>query len=158
MDARRGRDPVPVSYTHLDVYKRQLQHQINPHFLYNTLEILRSKALLQGDRDMADAIALLGALYRARMHAKDRIALGEEFELLETYLKIMSMRFRDNFVYQVELDDEKMCIRDRIPPCVDCVKALLVGGDQQDIVSCHEKIPPLFKYPQYRKNRRSGLP
>ena len=85
---------------------RALQHQINPHFLYNTLEILRSKALLQGDRDMADAIALLGALYRARMHAKDRIALGEEFELLETYLKIMSMRFRDNFVYQVELDDE----------------------------------------------------
>lgn len=85
---------------------RALQHQINPHFLYNTLEILRSKALLQGDRDMADAIALLGALYRARMHAKDRILMGEEFELLETYLKIMSMRFRDNFVYQVELDDE----------------------------------------------------
>lgn len=85
---------------------RALQHQINPHFLYNTLEILRSKALLQGDRDMADAIALLGALYRARMHKKDRITLGEEFELLETYLKIMSMRFRDNFVYQVELDDE----------------------------------------------------
>lgn len=85
---------------------RALQHQINPHFLYNTLEILRSKALLQGDRDMADAIALLGALYRARMHKKDRIPLGEEFELLETYLKIMSMRFRDNFVYQVELDQE----------------------------------------------------
>lgn len=85
---------------------RALQHQINPHFLYNTLEILRSKALLQGDRDMADAIALLGALYRARMHKKDRIPLGEEFELLETYLKIMSMRFRDNFVYQVELDKE----------------------------------------------------
>lgn len=85
---------------------RALQHQINPHFLYNTLEILRSKALLQGDRDMADAIALLGALYRARMHKKDRIALGEEFELLETYLKIMSMRFRDNFVYQMELDEE----------------------------------------------------
>lgn len=85
---------------------RALQHQINPHFLYNTLEILRSKALLQGDRDMADAIALLGALYRARMHKKDRITLGEEFELLETYLKIMSMRFRDNFVYQMELDEE----------------------------------------------------
>lgn len=85
---------------------RALQHQINPHFLYNTLEILRSKALLQGDRDMADAIALLGTLYRARMHKKDRITLREEFELLETYLKIMTMRFRDNFVYQTELDEE----------------------------------------------------
>lgn len=85
---------------------RALQHQINPHFLYNTLETLRSKALMQGDRDMADAIAMLGTLYRARMHKKDYISLREEFELLEMYLKIMALRFGDNFVYQVELDPE----------------------------------------------------
>ena len=59
---------------------RALQHQINPHFLYNTLETLRSRALLEGDRDTADAIALLGALYRARTHT-------------------------NNFFYQVELED-----------------------------------------------------
>lgn len=85
---------------------RALQHQINPHFLYNTLETLRSKALMQGDRDMADAIAMLGTLYRARMHKKDYISLREEFELLEMYLRIMALRFGDNFVYQVELDPE----------------------------------------------------
>ena len=72
---------------------RALQHQINPHFLYNTLETLRSRALLEGDRDTADAIALLGALYRARTHTKDSITLGEEFKLLEMYLKIMELRF-----------------------------------------------------------------
>lgn len=85
---------------------RALQHQINPHFLYNTLETLRSKALMQGDRDMADAIAMLGTLYRARMHKKDYISLREEFELLEMYLRIMALRFGDNFVYQVELAPE----------------------------------------------------
>lgn len=85
---------------------RALQHQINPHFLYNTLETLRSKALLGGEHDIADAIAMLGTLYRARMHKKDFIPLAEEFELLEMYLKIMSLRFGDNFVYQVELDKE----------------------------------------------------
>ena len=84
---------------------RALQHQINPHFLYNTLETLRSRALLEGDRDTADAIALLGALYRARTHTKDTITLGEEFKLLEMYLKIMELRFGDNFFYQVELED-----------------------------------------------------
>ena len=52
-----------VSYTHLDVYKRQ-------------------------------------ALYRARTHTKDTITLGEEFKLLEMYLKIMELRFGDNFFYQ----------------------------------------------------------
>ena len=45
--------------------------------IYNTLETLRSRALLEGDRDTADAIALLGALYRARTHTKDTITLGE---------------------------------------------------------------------------------
>lgn len=85
---------------------RALQHQINPHFLYNTLETLRSKALQQEDNDTADAIAMLGKLYRARMHKSDSITLQEEFELLEMYLKIMALRFGDNFVYQVELDPE----------------------------------------------------
>lgn len=84
---------------------RALQHQINPHFLYNTLEMLRSKALVEGDRDTADAIAMLGALYRARTHTKDTITLGEEFKLLEMYLKIMALRFGDNFFYQTELED-----------------------------------------------------
>ena len=85
---------------------RALQHQINPHFLFNTLETLRSKALLQGDRDMADAIAMLGSLYRARIHWKNSISLKEEFSLLEMYLKIMELRFRNNFVYQIELERE----------------------------------------------------
>lgn len=85
---------------------RALQHQINPHFLYNTLETLRSKALMQGDRDMADAIAMLGTLYRARMHKKESVLLKEEFELLEMYLKIMALRYGDRFVYQIELDPQ----------------------------------------------------
>ncbi len=85
---------------------RALQHQINPHFLYNTLEMLRSKALVHEDRDMADAIAMLGALYRARMHKADAISLKEEFAFLEMYLKIMALRFGNNFVYQMELEKE----------------------------------------------------
>ncbi len=83
---------------------RALQHQIDPHFLYNTLEMLRSKALVHNDRDMAEAIAILGALYRARMHRTDRITLQEEFGFLEMYLKIMELRFGGHFVYQVELE------------------------------------------------------
>lgn len=85
---------------------RALQHQINPHFLYNTLETLRSKALVHSDRDLADAIAMLGSLYRARMHKTESITLKEEFELLDMYLNIMVLRFEGKFVYQLELDSE----------------------------------------------------
>lgn len=85
---------------------RALQHQINPHFLYNSLEMLQSKALINGDRDMADAIFMLGSLYRGRARKADSISLKEEFASLEMYLKIMELRFGDCFVYQIELEDE----------------------------------------------------
>lgn len=84
---------------------RALQHQINPHFLYNSLEMLQSKALVQGDRDMAEAISMLGALYRARANKADAIPLKEEFSSLEMYLKIMALRFGNSFVYQMEMDE-----------------------------------------------------
>lgn len=54
---------------------------------------------------MADAIAMLGTLYRARMHKTDSITLKEEFALFEMYLKIMTLRFGDNFVYQTEIEE-----------------------------------------------------
>ncbi len=85
---------------------RALQHQINPHFLYNSLEMLQSKALINGDREMADAIFMLGSLYRGRVRKADSITLKEEFASLEMYLKIMLLRFGDSFVYQMELEDE----------------------------------------------------
>lgn len=84
---------------------RALQHQINPHFLYNSLEMLQSKALVHGDRNMAEAIAMLGALYRARVRKAYAITLKEEFSSLEMYLKIMELRFGNSFVYQMEMDE-----------------------------------------------------
>ncbi len=84
---------------------RALQHQINPHFLYNSLEMLQSKALVNGDRDMADAIAMLGSLYRVRIRKTDSITLKEEFASLEMYLKIMTLRFGNSFVYRMEMEE-----------------------------------------------------
>ena len=85
---------------------RALQHQINPHFLYNTLESIRSQALVSGDWKTADAIEMLGALYRARMNKRKSISLKEEFHFLKLYLQIMQLRFGDSFLYQVELEKE----------------------------------------------------
>ena len=88
---------------------RALQHQINPHFLYNTLESIRSKALMWGDEETAEAITQLGTLYRMIVHCPDVISMKEEVELLEMYLRIMSLRFAGNFVYlEVEKESEEV--------------------------------------------------
>lgn len=90
---------------------RALKHQINPHFLYNTLESIRSKALMWGDEETAEAITQLGTLYRMIVHCPDVISMKEEVELLEMYLRIMSLRFAGNFVYQLEVEKEAEEVR-----------------------------------------------
>ncbi|MGX1832140.1 sensor histidine kinase [Paenibacillus taichungensis] len=83
---------------------KALQNQINPHFLYNTLEIIRSFALAGRAVDTAEAVATLGSLYREIVKNEDIILLGSELALLEKYLKIMEFKYPDKFYYQINVD------------------------------------------------------
>lgn len=85
---------------------RAMQHQINPHFLYNTLEAIRAKALAEKNPQTADAIALLGDLYRDMIRKEGVLFFSEEKELLESYLQIMQLRYPDSFGYQIMFDQE----------------------------------------------------
>ena len=87
---------------------KALQHQINPHFLYNTLEAIRSTALMNRDVDTADAIATLGTLYRDIVKKENIISIGSELELLQQYLKIMELKYPGRFYYQLNVDDALM--------------------------------------------------
>lgn len=83
---------------------KALQNQINPHFLYNTLEVIRSTALVNQDRDTADAIATLGALYREIVKKENIITIAGELELLQKYLEIMEFKYPERFFYQLNVD------------------------------------------------------
>lgn len=85
---------------------RALRHQINQHFLYNTLESIRARALVLKDRETAEAIEGLGRLYRTLIRCPEVIPLQKEVEVLEMYLKLMSLRFADTFVYRVDIEEE----------------------------------------------------
>lgn len=64
-----------------------------------------------GDEETAEAITQLGTLYRMIVHCPDVISMKEEVELLEMYLRIMSLRFAGNFVYQLEVEKEAEEVR-----------------------------------------------
>ena len=85
---------------------RALRHQINPHFLYNTLESIRARALVLKGRETAEAIEGLGRLYRTLIRCPEVIPLQKEVEVLEMYFKLMSLRFADTFVYRVDIEEE----------------------------------------------------
>lgn len=78
---------------------KMLASQINPHFLYNTLETIRMKAFTAGDREAATSIKLLGKSMRYVLEntGTSFTTLTKEIEHVMTYLTIQKMRFGDKF-------------------------------------------------------------
>lgn len=93
-----------------DAEMRVLQHQINPHFLYNTLEVIRAHSLAENDSGASDAIANLGAIYRSVIKSEGGSTIGSELELLKKYLKLMLYRYPNNFFSQTAVDKELLSV------------------------------------------------
>lgn len=80
-----------------------LQSQINPHFLYNTLECIRGMALLDRKEDVADIAWSLSSFFRYSISGKCNIVtLQEELANVRYYTKIQNYRFRNRFALQIE--------------------------------------------------------
>ncbi|MGI6005604.1 MAG: sensor histidine kinase [Christensenellales bacterium] len=95
---------------------KALQSQINPHFLYNTLEAIRGKALLEGDRDISDMTEALAILFRYSIaRFGDLVSLDEELRTLDYYLTIQKYRFRDKFKVVKHIENPERCLNTKIP-------------------------------------------
>lgn len=89
-----------------EIQFEMLASQINPHFLYNTLETIRMKSLAAGNREVATAIKLLGKSMRHVLETNGRMAtLRSELEYIAVYLDIQKLRFRDKINYEIEMED-----------------------------------------------------
>lgn len=86
---------------------KMLASQINPHFLYNTLETIRMKAIKAGNREVADAIKLLGKSMRYVLENNGTTStpLQNEIEYVITYLKIQKLRFEDRVNYAINIEE-----------------------------------------------------
>ena len=80
--------------------------QINPHFIYNSLEAINSLAVLQGNRDISKMVIALGKLLRISISDnQEMIPLSLELEHVRHYLSIQKYRFEDKFHYEIDLDE-----------------------------------------------------
>ena len=86
-----------------------LQNQINPHFLYNTLEAIRADALIAGVDQIADTTEALATFFRYTITDVDRlVTLSDELENVEDYFTIQKFRFGDRMDLELELNDEEL--------------------------------------------------
>jgi two-component system, sensor histidine kinase YesM len=94
---------------------KMLASQINPHFLFNTLETIRMKAFVNGDAEVAHLTKLLGkSIRRALEIGQAPVSLASEIASVGTYMEIQSARFRDKINYGInvadDVDPEHYCI------------------------------------------------
>ncbi len=83
-----------------------LQNQINPHFIYNTLESIRMLAELNDDDRVAELTYLLGLLLRYSITRSDEIVTVEkELQHVENYLQLLQLRFPDKISYSLAVPE-----------------------------------------------------
>lgn len=89
-----------------DAQLAELQATFNPHFLYNTLEMLHSKSYSNGDFETAELIMQLSALFRGFINAKTFITIKEELAFCNRYLSLLSARYGDLVDVQYNIPGE----------------------------------------------------
>ena len=99
--------------THLkEAQLKYLQSQINPHFLYNALAVISALAMREGGKQTMQAVKNLSSFYRISLNkGKQVLSIQEEVELLQSYLKIQQMRFRDSVQVEYEIAREVLTYR-----------------------------------------------
>lgn len=84
---------------------RALQAQINPHFLYNTLDTIIWMAETQQTDQVVQLVSALSSFFRISLSkGQDWITIGEEVERTHSYLTIQKMRYRDILDFHIEVD------------------------------------------------------
>lgn len=84
---------------------RLYQTQLNPHFLYNTLDTIKWSAKIHQIPEIAVLAENLAVILRKSISSKPFIQLREELDTIESYIKIQKIRFAGRFLYETEVPD-----------------------------------------------------
>lgn len=84
---------------------RLLYEQINPHFVYNTLDIIRWEAIRNKAFPLAElSDMLVGYLRQSLNHGQEMIEVAREIDMLDRYMHIMNFRYQDAIAYETEIE------------------------------------------------------
>lgn len=90
-----------------DTKFKALQAQINPHFLYNTLESINWSAKMNGQQQISQMVESLGSLLRSSISLKQPlIPLSQELDMINHYIRIQKIRFEERLDFQMEVPAE----------------------------------------------------
>lgn len=117
---------------------RAYESQINPHFLYNTLDLIRM-ILVNGESDKLETVIVsISSLLRYNLSTETEVYIEQEIKAIEDYFKILNIRYGDKFDYDIEVDAEVMncrILKFLIQPLIEnSVKHGIENSDRQGYI------------------------
>lgn len=89
-----------------DTQFKTLQAQINPHFLYNTLDSVNWMAKTNKELRISKMVEALGRLLRSAVYKQDLITIADEEKILENYITIQKIRFEERLNFEIRVEEE----------------------------------------------------
>lgn len=81
-----------------------LQSQINPHFLYNTLNCISSIGLEYGSKEIAQITSSMSKIFRYSIKKDELVLINEEIQCIKAYMNIISIRYENKFLMELNVD------------------------------------------------------
>ena len=101
---RNIHDIYQLELSQKDAHMRALQAQINPHFMYNTLEFLRMYAVMENQNELADIIYEFSSLLRNNISDERETTLKQEVEFCRKYSYLCMVRYPKSIAYGFKID------------------------------------------------------
>lgn len=135
---------MELEIANLEARNMFLQVQINPHFLYNTLECICGMAAQKGDYSMREMVYSLSRLYRYCLNAPES-TLGEEAESIRLYERIIRQRYQSGYRLDINISDELTLLplpRMTLEPLVENAfqHGFIHGDEKKFVVSIHAEL------------------
>jgi two-component system sensor histidine kinase YesM len=83
-----------------------LQSQINPHFLYNTLNCISSIGLEYGSKEIAQITSSMSKIFRYSIKEDELVRISEEIQCVQAYMNIISIRYENKFSMEVHMQEK----------------------------------------------------
>ena len=103
---RNIHDIYQLELSQKDAHMRALQAQINPHFMYNTLEFIRMYAVMENQNELADIIYEFSSLLRNNISDERETTLKQEVEFCRKYSYLCMVRYPKSIAYGFKIDPE----------------------------------------------------
>lgn len=129
-----------------EIKLKMMASQINPHFLFNALESIRMHAHMNGDKELASIVRMLGRMIRKNLEVgTGSVTMADELEVIRCYLEIQKFRFgAERLTFSLNIDDNALHLH--VPPLLiqPIVENAVVHG--MDQVAVDGKVNIVVKY------------